>query len=94
MLHAFFKHVPSSEEDHHPLPAHTDRLANSFAQDLVFAIYKGTFLTLKHTSVGLGLHRLIGQILPLTILLKLGHSISYASGYSRFADWIIQMGIF
>lgn len=33
-------------------------------------------MTLKHTSIGLGLHSLTGQKLPFNILARLGHSIS------------------
>ena len=31
----------------------------------------------KHTSVGLGLHSMTGQKLPIAILARLGHSITY-----------------
>ena len=34
-------------------------------------------MTLKHASLGLGLHSLTGQKLPLTILSRLGHCINY-----------------
>ena len=43
----------------------------------MYAVSKGEFLTLKHASVGLGLHSLTGQKLPLQVLSRLGHSMTY-----------------
>ena len=43
----------------------------------MFGISRGTFLTLKHTSLGLGFHNMIGQKLPIIILSQLGQSITY-----------------
>ena len=43
----------------------------------MFGISRGTFLTLKHSSLGLGFHNLIGQKLPIIILSHLGQSITY-----------------
>ena len=43
----------------------------------MYAVSKGEFLTLKHASVGLGLHSLTGQKLPLQVLSRLGHSMIY-----------------
>ena len=43
----------------------------------MYAVPKGEFLTLKHASVGLGLHSLTGQKLPLQVLSRLGHSMTY-----------------
>lgn len=34
-------------------------------------------MTLKHATMGLGLHSLTGQKLPLVVLSRLGHSINY-----------------
>eukprot|EP00794_Sanderia_malayensis_P013273 gene13273-14641_t len=53
------------------------RLIDSFCQDVLYAVSKGDFLTYKHASLGLGLHSLTGQKLPLVMLSRLGHSISY-----------------
>ena len=49
------KIILKPDESHNVTAESTMRLAESFAQDLIFGISKGTFLTLKHTSVGLGL---------------------------------------
>ena len=43
----------------------------------MYAVPKGEFLTLKHASVGLGLHSLTGQKLPLQVLSRLRHSMTY-----------------
>ena len=77
MLRLFLKTLISPEDSHHLVAESTSLLTDSFAQDLVYTISKGTFLTLKHTSIGLGLHSLTGQKLPLVLLNRLGHSISY-----------------
>ena len=77
LLLEFFKTILEPENTHHLISEHATRLAESFAQDLMFGVSKGTFLTLKHTSVGLGLHNMIGQKLPIIILSHLGQSISY-----------------
>ena len=71
LLLRFFKAVLEPENTHHVTSESTARLAESFAQDLMFAISKGTFLTLKHTPVGLGLHNMVGQKLPIIILSQL-----------------------
>ena len=54
-----------------------ERLIDSFSQDIMYAVSKGEFLTMKHASVGLGLHSLTGQKLPLQVLSRLGHSMTY-----------------
>ena len=53
------------------------RLIESFTADLVNAVSRGKILTPKHYLVGLGVHNMTGQKTPVTILNKLGHSISY-----------------
>ena len=77
LLIEFFKLLLSPEDSHHITADSTERLAESFAQDLLFGITKGIFLTLKHTSIGLGLHNMVDQKLPILILSRLGQSITY-----------------
>ena len=77
LLITFFETLLLSLGAHHVTAESTKRLAESFAQDLIFAISKDKFLTLKHTSVGLGLHNMTGMKIPLIILSQLGHSITY-----------------
>ena len=77
LLLEFFKNILEPEDSHHLTSESATRLAESFAQDLMFGITKGTFLTLKHTALGLGLHNMVGQKLPIIILSRLGQSISY-----------------
>ena len=79
LLMKFFKTILEPENSHKVTSDSTGRLVSSFAQDLMFAVSKGTFLTLKHTSVGLGLHNMVGQKLPIIILSHLGQSITYHS---------------
>ena len=66
----------SPKDSHHGVSERVDRLADSFSQDIVHTVSRRKFLTPKHTSLGLGLHSLTGQKLPIMILAKLVHSIS------------------
>ena len=77
LLNFFETLLSTSAGSHHVTAESTTRLAESFAQDLIFSITKGSFLTLKHTSVGLGLHNMTGMKVPIIILSQLGHSITY-----------------
>ena len=43
----------------------------------MYALSNGTFLTIKHASLGLGLHSATGQKLPITLLHRIAHCISY-----------------
>ena len=76
LLH-FLRVLLSPKNVHHVTSETINRHVESFAQDLIFAITKGSFLTLKHTCVGLGLHSLTGMKLPIVILSHLGHSLNY-----------------
>ena len=64
-------------ESHHTTSESISPLAESIVQDLLFAITKGKFLTLKHTCIGLGLHNMTGKKLPIVILSHFGQSITY-----------------
>ena len=77
LLQLFFNTLLSPTDSHHDVKETTKRLSDSFSQDVIHALSKGTFMTLKHASLGLGLHSLTGQELPLTILSRLGHCINY-----------------
>ena len=76
LLESFFKEILSQKNSHHT-SERVDRLSDSFCLDIVHAVSNGKFLTLKHASLGLGLHSMTGQKRPITILARLGHSISY-----------------
>ena len=54
LLTEFFRTLLAPEDSHHVVAESTKRLAESLSQDLIFAITKGTFLTPKHTALGLG----------------------------------------
>ena len=58
LLH-FFKVLLT--ESHHTTSESISLLAESFVQDLLFAITKGKFLTLRHTCIGLRLHNMTGS---------------------------------
>eukprot|EP00112_Aurelia_sp_Birch-Aquarium-sp1_P017646 Seg411.7 transcript_id=Seg411.7/GoldUCD/mRNA.D3Y31 product="hypothetical protein" protein_id=Seg411.7/GoldUCD/D3Y31 len=77
ILGLFFKTLLSQKDSHNMIGEKVERLVDSFSQDVMHAVSKGKFLTPKHAAVGLGLHSLTGQKLPITILARLGHSISY-----------------
>ena len=77
LLKLFYIHLLSKPEQHHDVSERVNRLADSFSQDVVSAISKGKFISAKHASVGLGLHSITGQKFPITVLARLGHSITY-----------------
>ena len=62
---------------HHGTSLTAERLIDSFSQDIMCAVSKGELLTLKHASLGLGLHGLTGQKLPLQVPSRRGHSMTY-----------------
>ena len=61
----------------HACSQKVERLVTSFSSDIIYGITQDKMLTLKHFLLGLGLHNLIGQKLPIRILSCLGHSVSY-----------------
>ena len=77
LLQEFFRSILASEDTYHLTAKSTKRLTEFFAQDFMFGISRGTFLTLKHTCLGLGFHNMVGQKLPIIILSHLGQSITY-----------------
>ena len=77
LLQLFYKELLSSKGSHHATAERVDRLTDSFCQDIIHAVSKGKFLTTKHASLGLGLHSMTGEKTPITLLARLGHSISY-----------------
>ena len=63
----------------HPNSEKVSRMVTSFSQDLIHGISRGRVITLKHFLLGLGLHNITGQKLPIQILANLGHSLNYQS---------------
>ena len=58
----FFRDVISSKNSHHNGAFDsTNRISMSFSEDLLFVISNGKFLTLKHTTIALGLHSPTGE---------------------------------
>ena len=53
-------------------------MINSFSADLINAISKDKIVTPKHYLVGLGIHNITGQKVPVQVMSRLGHSISYS----------------
>lgn len=53
------------------------RMAESFAQDIVFAVTRGEVLQLKHYLLALGLHSLTGSRKVIDIINKFGHCLNY-----------------
>ena len=63
----------------HPNSEKVSRMVTSFSQDLIHGISRGRVVTLKHFLLGLGLHNITDQKLPIQILANLGHSLNYKS---------------
>ena len=76
-LKLFFKVLLSAPEAYHTESETASRLSDSFSQDIIYAVSRGTLITLKHACIGLGLHSLTGQKLPLVVLSRFGHCINY-----------------
>ena len=54
-----------------------NRYIDSFCSDIMYAVSKGKFLTYKHVAMALALHSATGQKLPITLLHRVGHCVSY-----------------
>ena len=74
ILKLFYENLLSPANVHHGTSLTAERLIDSFSQDIMYAVSKREFLTLKHGSVGLVLHNLTGQKFPLHVLSRLGIS--------------------
>ena len=77
ILKLFYENLLSPANVHHGTSVTAERLIDSFSQDIMYAVSKREFLTLKHDSVGLVLHNLTGQKFPLQVLSRLGHFMTY-----------------
>ena len=65
-----------TSESSHKTTETSARLPESFAQDVIFAISNGKFLTLKYTALSIGLHSITGLKIPIIMLSRLGHCIT------------------
>ena len=54
------------------------RLVESFCADFVHAVSKGEVISPKQYLLSLGMHNMKRQRLPIQIVIKLGHCISYS----------------
>ena len=52
-----------------------ERLFLSYTRDLIHGVTRGKVITLKHFLVGMGLHNITGQKLPIQMLSRLGYSV-------------------
>ena len=77
LLLNFYKKLLAKTESHHSSSSQVSNFAESFSQDVLFAVSRGNFLTAKHVLTGCGIHSLTGQKLPISILAKQGHSVTY-----------------
>ena len=68
ILALFYNNLLSAAKSHHVASSTTDRYVASFSQDAMHAVSNGDFVTLKHATLGLGLHSLTGQKLPLVVV--------------------------
>ena len=61
----------------HPSREALTRLIESYTPDLIHGVTRGKVITTKHFLLGLGLHNITGQRLPIHILHRLGHCTDY-----------------
>ena len=73
----FMKSVLSLENRSKETSVNMTRMAESFAQDLVFGVTRGKVLQLKHFLLALGLHSLSGSRKVIDIVSKFGHCLNY-----------------
>lgn len=73
----FLMQLIQPQSTHHTASNDSRKLAESISQDLIYAFSNGKFLTQKHTLLGIGLHNMTGKKNVVSMLRKLGHSISY-----------------
>jgi len=76
-LSQFLKYLLVGEDSHHLIADSKHRVIKSIADDIIYNISNGKFLTLKHCSLGLTMHSMTGQKHPIVLLSRLGHCISY-----------------
>ena len=65
----------------HPNPEALPLLIESYTSDFIHGVTCGKFITTKHFVLGLGLHNITGQRLPIQILHRLGHCIDSNFAY-------------
>ena len=61
----------------HPNREALTHLIESYISDLIHGVTGGKVITTKHFLLGLGLHNITGQRLPIQILHRLGHCVDY-----------------
>ena len=61
----------------HTSTSSTNCLIESSSQDLINGVTRGRVTMLKHFILGVGLHNITGQQLPIRILSHLDHCIDY-----------------
>ena len=76
-LQDFLRNLLVGGESHHCIGERTIRVVKSLADNIMYNMSNGQFLTLKHCSLGLGIHSKTGTKDPVTVLSSLGHSITY-----------------
>ena len=75
-LTAFFSKL-LIDDSHHSIGSTKSRVVRSVADDIIYNVSSGGFLTAKQCALVLGIHSMTGQKRPVVILSKLRHSISY-----------------
>ena len=73
----FLRHLLVGGDSLHGIGERKLRVVKSLADDIMYQISNGQCLTLKHFSLGLGIHSATGTKDPIVVLSKLGHSITY-----------------
>ena len=76
-LQDFLRNLLVGGESHHCIGERKIRVVKSLADDIMSNISNGQFLTLKHYSLGLGIHSKRGTKDPTIVLSRLEHSITY-----------------
>ena len=64
LLLQFLHRILHGDNNHHIIGEKKNNVGRSIADDLLYGVSRGSYLTLKHCSIGLGLHSLTGLKQP------------------------------
>ena len=74
-LESFMSYLLKNKD--HPNRHTVNRLIQSYSSDLIHGVTRGKVITGKHFLLGLGLHNMTGQKVPVQVMNHLGHCIDY-----------------
>ena len=74
-LESFMSYLLKNKD--HPNRHTVNRLIQSYSSELIHGVKRGKVITEKHFLLGLRLHNMMGQKVPVQVMNHLGHCINY-----------------